>query len=81
METSVAVIIIFEALLILFAVWGFRHEKALVALEHRLFRAIRRSVRRRRRARAAAAHRRQNAGAVYSPALTAGRRSSSSRAA
>ncbi len=81
METFVAIIILCEVLLTLFGVWGFLHEQTLVALEHNIVRLIRRRIRRRQRARAAAAHRRQNARAVYTPAMPVKGRSSSSRAA
>ena len=81
METSVAIIILCEVLFTLFAVWGFLHEQTLVALERRAVRMLRRSIRRRQRARAAAVHRRQNAEALYTPALAVKRGSSSSRAA
>lgn len=74
MNTTLSLIILAEVLLTLFVVWGFLHEKAFVAVERRIARAVRRRVRAARRRKAAAAHRRQNRRVVYSPVPAAAKR-------
>ena len=83
MDTALSVIILCELMLTLFVVWGFLHEKSFVRLEHAIARAAGRKLRALRRRRLVAARRRINRKSTYSPALTAGKRSTvpTSRAA
>lgn len=83
MNTTLSVMILCEVMLTLFVVWGLLHEQSFVRVEHAVVRAVGKKLQAIRRRRAAAAHRRTNRRAVYSPAVTAGKRSAvpTSRAA
>ena len=76
MDTALSVMILCEVMLTLFVVWGLLHEKNFIRVEHAIARAAGRKLRAIRRRFAAAAHRRTNRKAVYSPAVTAGKRGS-----
>ncbi len=83
MDTTLSVMILCEVMLVLFIVWGLLHEQSFVRVEHAAARTVGKWLRAVRRRRAAAAHRAKNRRAVYSPAVTAGKRgaASTSRAA
>ncbi len=74
MDTALSVMILCEVMVTLFVVWGFLHEQSFVRFEHAIARAVSKKLRAIRRSRTAAAHQRQNRRAVYSPAVTAGKR-------